>query len=152
MRKNKATLISICIAAAYLLFHYNMPTLFAGTVTLFARDNHFVEFYFNLLISTIVIAYGIYCDIKRAKKAKVAGDIHSTMIFATHHILNNFLNGMELVRMEASSSKDFDKNIIKLYEEAYRDAMSKIDRISHITDPTQEKIWDALVPGMRPPV
>jgi hypothetical protein len=128
-----------------------MPSLLPGSMTLFTLDSEIWGLFACLLVVTVIMAYGIYCDIKRARKARVAGDIHSTMIFATHHILNNFLNGMELVRMEANNSKDFDKNIIVLYEEAYREAMHKIDRISNLTEPTQEKIWDALVPGMRPP-
>ena len=43
--------------------------------------------------------------------------VYKSMLRASHHILNNFLQGSKLFQMEADESKDFDRSILKQFDE-----------------------------------
>lgn len=109
-----------------------------------------------IFFSVIIIAYGIYIDLKKAPQQAdnqvLVKEVHHSMISAMHHILNNFFNGMELVRMEAKSCEDFDPRVMNLYDESVKEAVSKIHSISELNEITDEAIWDKLMPGMGSPL
>jgi len=57
---------------------------------------------------------------------------YSSMIYASRHILNNLLNQMQLFKLEALKTKDFDRDIIKLYDNSIKEASDLIDTLSKI--------------------
>jgi len=70
------------------------------------------------------------------------------MIYASQHILNNLLNQMQLFRMEALRSNDFDRGIIELYDNAIDEATDLIQRLSQVKSITGESIWAAVDPAI----
>jgi len=110
------------------------------------------ELWMRSTIALLVILFGVFADyfskkIARAQKQLEAMRIYDSMIYATHHILNNLLNQMQLFRIEALRSKDFDKDVIELYDRAIGEASGLIERLSEIEDISEGSIKASVSPG-----
>jgi len=97
----------------------------------------FNELWMRAVIVLLVILFGIYADSSTRKllikeKQLEATRIYDSMIYASQHILNNLLNQMQLFKMEALKSNDFDREIIKLYDNAIDEATNLIQRLSQV--------------------
>ncbi len=68
------------------------------------------------------------------------------MIHATHHILNNLLNQMQLFKIEASRSKDFNQDILKSYDIIVNQAIDLVNRLSSIENINDKNIWASVDP------
>jgi len=66
--------------------------------------------------------------------------IYKSMIHASHDVLNGLLNQMQLFKMEAQKSKDFDRDVIKLYDNAIKQASDLADTFSRIEHMSEENI------------
>ena len=111
----------------------------------------FNELWIRAVIVILVLAFGIYADsfsrkLIIAQKKAEAARIYRSMIFATHHILNNLLNQMQLIRLEALKSRDFDRDIIRLYDNAIDEAVNLIKKLSHLENITEENIRESVTP------
>jgi len=101
----------------------------------------------------LIISFGIYADYSTRRllikeKQLEATRIYDSMIYASQHILNNLLNQMQLFRMEALRSNDFDRGIIELYDNAIDEATDLIQRLSQVKSITGESIWAAVDPAI----
>ena len=81
----------------------------------------FNELWMRLVIVVLIVLLGVYADRSARKqliqeKQQVALNTYNSMIHATHHILNNLLNQMQLFEMEALKSTDFNPDIIRIIE------------------------------------
>lgn len=109
------------------------------------------ELWMRVMIVILVVSFGIFADhfskklIIKEKELKAAR-IYNSMLYATHHILNNLLNQMQLVKLEAQESKDFNQDIIKYYDNAINEAKDLIDKLSSVEDITGANIWASVDP------
>jgi len=62
------------------------------------------------------------------------------MIHTSNDILNNLLNQMQLFKIEALRSKDFDRDVIKFYDNAMKQASDLVKTFSKIEDMSEENI------------
>lgn len=150
--KRKYTIITFIIALVFWFidtsihyFVYNEPQFE------FVPDD-FNELWMRTVIVLLTIFFGIYADssIKKLlikEKQLEATRIYSSMIYASQHILNNLLNQMLLFKMEALKNKDFDRNIIKLYDNAIAEATELIQRLSQVEHITDENILASVDPA-----
>jgi hypothetical protein len=113
---------------------------------------HLEEYNIDELIIPVLIVF-VFCFVDLLRKYQsVKIQYEKCMIFhstvtAMHHILNNFLNQMQLFKIEASENKAFDKEILELYDEVIHEASEQIQRLSEIKVPTEELIKEAVYPG-----
>jgi len=112
-------------------------------------DNN--ELWMRLVIVLLLLVLGIYADLSSKKlmmkeKQLEAARIYKSMLYASHHIQNNLLNQMQLFKMEALRCDDFDRKIIKLYDDAFNEAADLIQRLSEVEDITEENIWSSVDP------
>lgn len=96
--------------------------------------------------------FGIYTDSSTKKllikeKQLEAASIYNSMIYASQHILNNLLNQMQLFKVEALKSDDFDPEIIKLYDNIIDEAISLVQRLSQVENVTGENIRASIDPN-----
>lgn len=114
------------------------------------------ELLMRTLIIILIIMLGIFADffskkIMLKQKQLEAANIYNSMLYANHHILNNLLNQMQLFKMEAIKCKDFDKDVIKLYDVIIEEASELIARLSGIEDITEGNIMESISP-QKPPL
>jgi site-specific DNA-adenine methylase len=62
------------------------------------------------------------------------------MIYASRGILNNLLNQMQLFKLEALKSNDFDRDVINLYDNAIKEASELIDTLTRVEALSKENI------------
>lgn len=114
--------------------------------------DNFNELWMRITIIVLIIIIGIFSD-SLAKKMLIsqkqleANRIYNSMIYAAHHILNNLLNQMQLVKIEALRSQDFNQDIIEKYDSAIDEAKDLIDRLSRVENITEGNIWASVDPN-----
>lgn len=111
----------------------------------------FNELWMRLVIVLLIVLLGVYADRSARKqliqeKQQVALNTYNSMIYATHHILNNLLNQMQLFKMEALKSTDFNPDIIRLYDQSMDEAKSLLEKLSRIEDISENNIRVSVNP------
>ena len=102
----------------------------------------FNELWMRSVIVLLIMLFGIFADfftnniMFKEKQLEVAR-IYNGMIEVSLHILSNLLNQMELFKLEALKSKDFDRDVIKYYDNAIKEASNLIDTLSRLGDATE---------------
>ena len=111
----------------------------------------FNELWMRAVIVLLIVTFGIYADhftsniLLREKQLEVAR-IYNGMIDASLHVLVNLLNQMKLFKLEAQKSKDFDRDAIRLYDNAIQEASNLVDKLSTLHDITEANIGTPLYP------
>ncbi|MBL1278578.1 MAG: hypothetical protein COB30_021090 [Ectothiorhodospiraceae bacterium] len=111
----------------------------------------FNELWMRGVIVILLVSFGAYVEISTKKliekeKQLEASLIYHSIVRASHHILNNLLNQMQLFRMEALNSHSFDKEKIKLYDSAMDEASSLIKQLSEVKNISDENIRASVAP------
>jgi len=135
--------ISIPFAFSYWLFDSAIHYFLYGEFEFEIIPSDFNELWMRCIIFVLLIFFGIFADYhsnKLLKKEKETYEVYKSMVRANHHILNNFLNSMNLFRHEAEDSADFDKNILKSYDKVINDAIIQIKNLENIEKPNKEII------------
>jgi len=102
----------------------------------------FNELWMRIVIIILLILMGVVADyyskkILIAQKQLEAARIYDSMIYASHHIINNLLNQMELFKLEAKKSKDFNPEVMQYFDlsiDESKDLLRKLSRIENVTD------------------
>ena len=110
------------------------------------------ELWMRILIALLLLLLGIYADISAHRllikeKQLEASRIYRSMTYASRHILNNLLNQMQVIKMEALKCDDFDREAIKFYDDAFEEAEYLIKKLSEVENITDENIWASVDPG-----
>ena len=84
-------------------------------------------------------AHRAHADLEKIK-------IYKAMLSSAHHILNNFINQMTIVKMTAEDTPGFDPNTLTIYDQIISDAAEQIDALSTITDISEESIIESVKP------
>ena len=112
----------------------------------------FNELWMRITIVVLIVIIGICSDYFTSKilisqKQMEANRIYNSMISATHHILNNLLNQMLIVKMEALRSQDFNPDVIGKYDTAIDDAKDLIKKLSDLENITEGNIRASVDPN-----
>jgi len=65
---------------------------------------------------------------------------------AAQFVLNNLLNQMQLFKLAAEDSSDFDRNTLALYDKTTQEASQLITRLASLTELNQQNIRGAVTP------
>ena len=145
--KNKMFTIAACVTALVFWFFDSTVHHFLYKEPEFEFiPNDFNELWMRAVIVLLIMLFGIFSDyfinkIMYKEKQLEVVYVYNAMIYASHHILNNLLNQMRLFRMEALRSKDFDQNVINLYDNAIKEASDLMDTLSKVKDASEESIY-----------
>jgi hypothetical protein len=90
------------------------------------------------------VAFGVFAD-RRTGLEKA--DVYQAMLGATNHILRNHLQKMLLFRNEAENSKDFDKDLLKLYDQIIDETNTQIRNLDNIQEPDKSNIESKYLPN-----
>jgi hypothetical protein len=152
IRTRAFTIASIMIAAVFWSFDSALHYIIYNEAHFKIIPDDFNELWMRLVIVCLIVLFGIYADAVTKKrmiqeKQLAALKTYNSMIYATHHILNNLLNQMQLFRITALRSSDFDRDIIRLYDNAIDEAKDLVGRLSRIENITEEDILASVDPG-----
>ena len=144
------SLIAIVVAIAYWLFDSIIHLFVFGELEFELIPSETNELWMRCMIFFLLVFFGIYADfqtnkLKVSERKKI--EVYETMIKATHHILNNYLNRMMLFRLEAEKSNDFDPNVLAKYEETIDETVKQIKKLENIDDPDAKTIEKRLNPN-----
>jgi hypothetical protein len=149
MKDYKLTFVGIVIS----LTLWSITALF--DLDLFAQVVEFLESFEafevdEFIIPTMILFLFLSLNVSRLhrKQGVRVGSlkIYKAMLTSTHHILNNFLNQMQLFKMTAESTEGFPEDVLELYDEIMDDALAQIHQLSNITSIDEKTIVDSVAP------
>ena len=149
MKKYKLTIIGLLVSVTILLYSLiNDLDLFEK----FLSFLHKFEFYEidEFIIPSVIFGLCLLFDmLKWRKEHKVEHEkikIYKAMMASTHHVLNNFVNQMQLFKITAESTPGFDPDILELYDQIMKDASEQIDALGSITNIDEASIHSSVAP------
>jgi len=109
------------------------------------------ELWMRIVIFLLIVLFGLFTDfhvrsIIKKERELVAQHIYRSTLRATHHILNNLLNQLQLFKLEALRSKDFNKEVLAYFDTALNEASVLIKRLSAIKSVSEDNIKDSIKP------
>jgi len=151
MEKIKYTISAIVVALLFWFFDASVHYFIYDEPHFEIIPSNFNELWMRIAIVLLLLVIGVYADITTRRlvireRQLEAVRIYTSMVQASRHILNNLLNQMQLIKMEAMRSKDFDQEVIKYYDQAFDEANKLIKKLSEIEHITDENIWDSVAP------
>jgi hypothetical protein len=151
MKKRKYSIVAFVIAFIFWFLDASIHYFVYREPQFEFIPDDFDELWMRFVIILVIILFGIYADSSTRKlliteKQMEADRIYNSMIHASQHILNNLLNQLLLFKMEALKSNDFDREIIKKFDNAIDEAKNLIQRLSQVEDITDENIWASVDP------
>ncbi|MEM6428141.1 MAG: hypothetical protein AAF708_02795 [Deinococcota bacterium] len=123
-------------------------TYLDGVLELFGgHDNLKID---ELALSLIILVLFLALDLFHRRRSRVVRvenlKIYKAMLTSTQHILNNFLNQMQLFKMTAESTEGFPEEVLQLYDDIMDDALAQIDQLSNVASIDEKTIVDSVAP------
>ena len=152
MKNRMFSIVAFIIAFVFWFFDASIHYFVYGEPQFELIPDDFNELWMRIAIIILIVLFGMFADYFSRKllitqKQLEASRIYSSMINATHHILNNLLNQMQFFKTEAQKSKDFDQEVLTLYDDAIKEASELIERLSKVENITEENIWASIDPN-----
>lgn len=138
-------LISLLTYMSTVLFDLE---LFESTVSALHRFEHLeID---ELIIPALILLLFSCLDLRRRHREEIIEKekvkIYKAMLFSTEHILNNFLNEMQIFKLTAEETEGFDQDVLKLYDEVIHEASAQVDSLGSITHINEDAIQKAVKP------
>lgn len=150
MLKNFYVIIGALISSSIYLISITLDLdLFEVVLNLLINLEHFEIDEF--IIPGIV--FFLFLTLNQTKKNKInAIDFEKEKIFkatlsSSKHIINNFLNQMNLFKMTAEETNDFPSEILSLYDEVIKETSELLDSLSNVTDIRETTILYSVSPN-----
>ncbi len=143
------TICGILIASVITLlsFSFNLD-LFDRFAHLLLRLEHLeID---ELLVALVIILLFFQIDLLRnrhetaVEKEKVK--IYRAMLFGMQHILNNFLQQMQLFKLTAEKTPGFDPEVLKLYDQVIVETLQQIQAVGNVGKIDDEDIRQSVLP------
>jgi hypothetical protein len=96
----------------------------------------------------LVLLFGLYTDRHAHRLAAQEAEkrlIYHSTLRAAHHVVNNFLNQVQLFRLEAERLPDFDPELLALYGQVVEEAAVQLRQLERVTELTEENILNAAM-------
>ncbi len=149
MAKHRYKMMGLLLASIYWLVDSSLHVLFYGEEHFEFIPSELNELWMRTAIFILVIFLGGYADYQTKKilqKEKEKAKVFYATIHATHHILHNFLNKMQLFQVEAEKSVDFDKELLALFAQVIAGTVDQLEKLESISSISEEKIKESLFP------
>ena len=149
MKNFKWTIFGVASACAvYLITMVFDLELYENMVTALEDLEHY-EIDELILPFAVLVIFGIFDMHSRNKAQKLDSEkakIYKAMLSSTQHILNNFLNQMQLFKLTAQKTPDFDPRILSMYDEIIEGASAQIQALGNITQIDAKVIHESVAP------
>lgn len=135
VKRNMFTIIAVFLAIGFWIFKTALHYFVYGEPHLEFIPGDFNELWMRAAVVSLFILGGAFGD-NFSKKMRVkqkqleAARVYSSMVYSSQHIMNNLLNQMMLFKMEAVNHRDFDREVLSLYDNAIKEASELLARLS----------------------
>jgi hypothetical protein len=133
--------LSILLALAYWFFDSVVHYFGYGELKFEIIPSDFDEFWMRSLIFILLLAFGVFADYhtnKIIEKDAENHDVYMAMLGVTRHILRNFSKNILSLRSDTEDSKDFNMEILKIYDQVMDDTITQIKNLEGIKRVQQE--------------
>lgn len=153
MKNYKLTLIGLTISVVVFL-----GTIISGIdiFEVFVNTLKSLEaFEIDELIFPAVI-FGIFIFLDLATKLKFQkieiekAKIYKAMLSSTHHVLNNFLQKMQLFKITVEKTEEFPSKFLDLYDQITKDTIVQIEALSSVVSIDEATILASVTPQPDP--
>ncbi len=104
----------------------------------------------ELVIPFIVFLLFAYLDQSRSRRSREIEfekiKIYKAMLSSAHHVLNNFLNQMQLFKIKAQNTPGFDAKVLSVYDQITKDASTQLEALGSITNIDEATIHESVKP------
>lgn len=104
----------------------------------------------ELIIPVLVFCLFAYLDQMRKRESQQIEleklKVYEAMMDSTHHVLNNFINQAQLLKMTAEETPGFDQSVLALYESAQQEASFQIRAMGNISRIDEAAIHESVAP------
>jgi hypothetical protein len=150
--KHKYLISAFILASCYWFFDSTVHYFIYNESNFEWLPSEFNELWMRLAIVILILSFGAYIDYSLAKllekeKRLESVRVYTSMLNASHHITNNLLNQMQLIRLEAERHEAFDPEVIKLHDDAVKEAQVLLENLSDVIDVSSEAIWQSVDPA-----
>ncbi len=151
MKKYKLTIVGITLA--FVVFFITIifkVDLFENVIKVFESLERF-EIDEIVIPVCILLIFAFIDQTRRQGSHKIEIEkvmIYKAMMSSTHHILNNFLNQMQLFKMTAENTPDFDTEILSLFDMVIKDTSEQIEALGSITNIDEASIHASVAPKL----
>ncbi len=132
------------IAAGYWLLDSSVHWLFYAHETHFELiPSEFNELWMRGAIVGMMLALGAYADYHNRRLREAEAErvrLFKTTVSATHHVMNNFLNQMQLFQLEAEQSRDFDPSLLPQFEQIIQETATQIRQLQALEEVNAARI------------
>lgn len=107
--------------------------------------NDINELWMRSAIVVLLSLFGIFADYftnnisSRDKLLELTG-VYNDLLHANLEVLSNQLDQLKLFKLEAQQSKDFDAEIITLFDNSITEITELVDSLTRVTDITDSRI------------
>jgi hypothetical protein len=143
-------MVSISVALSYWLLDSAIHYFVYGESEFELIPSDFNEMWMRSIILILLIAFGIFTDYhtnKIIEKDLQKHDVYTTMLDATQHILNNFLQNMVYFRYLAEKSGDIGQETLELYDKTIIDTADQVNNLKNIQNPSKKTITERFLPA-----
>ena len=105
------------------------------------------ELWMRVVIVFLIMLLGVFADALIARimqKQMEVAHAYNALIQAGNETMDNLLQQMHLFKSEAQRSCDFDKDVLKYYDGAIRQATDLVDRFANVDKALNENNRDDL--------
>lgn len=105
------------------------------------------------IAALLVIKWKAYEDYYNSFARRIAVETESKKIYlatihGAQHILNNLLNQLQLVLIEAKESRDFNLETLKIFDDSLVEAQTLIKKLSAVEHVEEDKIKQSIYPEL----
>lgn len=132
MRTYRITWIGLAVSIGFWLIAFvGDIDLFEQVIALLQEVEHFEvdEIIIPLSVLVLFVLWDLLRKRKTAQLELEKVKVYKAMLTATHHILNNFMNQMQLFKLTAEETPDFDPEVLALYDRIINDAALQIEAL-----------------------
>lgn len=150
MNDYKLTIIGMLLATVWI----TISNMLQSYAMVFADEWHpFVLSLLNndYLVPIVIVGLFVLFDVYR-KQMHYEMELEKQKIFtaavtSTHHILNNCLNQLQIVKLTAEQTPGFDPSVIATYDKIVDEANRQIRNLSEVMDMDEQIIKSSVLPS-----
>jgi len=107
------------------------------------------ELWMRSIITLLLLIFGLFADHHTRKLNEKEEDklrLFQTTVSASNHILNNYLQQMLIVKLEAMKCEDFSAEVLQLFDQTMEETTAEIRKLESLTEFTTSSVEQAIYP------